>query len=96
VDEYEATVNFIYTNTPEISDISISATLTGKGMALDVYFKEASAHSERELFWAGDGMQIWLQILFHAYRQRRVDTLVLDEPDVFLHPDLQRRLIHIL
>ena len=94
--EYKATLEFIYANTPEISDISISTTLTGKNMALDLYFKEACSHSERELFWAGDGMQIWLQILFHAYRQRAVGTLVLDEPDVFLHPDLQRRLIHIL
>lgn len=95
-DEYKATLDFIYTNTPEISDLSISATMGDKGMALDLFFKEAFGHSERELFWAGDGMQIWLQILFHSYRQRRVDTLVLDEPDVFLHPDLQRRLIHIL
>lgn len=94
--EYEATLDFIYANTPEISDISISTTLTGKNMALDLYFREACSNSERELFWAGDGMQIWLQILFHAYRQRAVGTLVLDEPDVFLHPDLQRRLIHIL
>lgn len=94
--EYEATLEFIYANTPEISDISILTSPTGKNLALDLYFKEAYSRSERELYWAGDGMQIWLQILFHAFRQRTVDALVLDEPDVFLHPDLQRRLIHIL
>lgn len=94
--EYRATLEFIYANTPEITDISISTSMTRKNLALDLFFREAYSNSERELFWAGDGLQIWLQILFHAFRQRKVDTLVLDEPDVFLHPDLQRRLIHIL
>lgn len=94
--EYIEAIEFIYANTPEISDISMRSRVTGSGVVLDMFFKEATGHSERELVWAGDGMQIWLQIMFHAFRQRRAHALVLDEPDVFLHPDLQRRLIAVL
>ena len=45
---------------------------------------------------AGYGLQIWLQVLFHVLRNGEAETVVLDEPDVFLHPDLQRRLIRVL
>ena len=41
-------------------------------------------------------MQIWLQLLLHLFRQRDADVVVLDEPDVFLHSDLQRRLLQLL
>ncbi len=44
----------------------------------------------------GDGLQIWLQVLLHIWLNSDVETLILDEQDVFLHPDLQRRLISIL
>jgi predicted ATP-dependent endonuclease of OLD family len=41
-------------------------------------------------------MQIWLQLLLHVFRLRARDIIVLDEPDVFLHSDLQRRLVNLL
>src|SRR2546429_3340765 len=41
-------------------------------------------------------IQIWLQLLLHVFRLRERDVVVLDEPDVFLHPDLQRRLVRLL
>ncbi len=94
--EYDAVIEFICSNTPEIFDIDLRTRVTVSGMSLDLFFKETSSHSEREIVWAGDGIQIWLQVLFHAFRQRHVDTLILDEPDVFLHPDLQRRLVNVL
>jgi hypothetical protein len=63
---------------------------------LDVFFSETKHRGEKELVWAGDGIQVWLQFLFHVRRLRDNDVLVLDEPDLYLHPDLQRRLVRVL
>lgn len=41
----------------------------------------------------GHGLQMWLQTIWFISRTSRNDTVVLDEPDVYMHPDLQRRLI---
>jgi predicted ATP-dependent endonuclease of OLD family len=65
-------------------------------MELDLFYTEPGRRSEKEIVWAGDGIQIWLQLLLHVFRNRHVDVLILDEPDVFLHPDLQRRLVKLL
>ncbi|KAF0117061.1 MAG: hypothetical protein FD163_1400 [Hyphomonadaceae bacterium] len=48
----------------------------------------------REIHWAGFGFQIWLQIHTHLLRASQNSILVLDEPDVYLHPDLQHKLYH--
>jgi AAA domain, putative AbiEii toxin, Type IV TA system len=69
---------------------------TESEMVLDVYYKEQGSNIPKELVWAGDGIQIWLQILYHVYRTRDRDTVILDEPDVYLHPDLQRKLVQML
>jgi energy-coupling factor transporter ATP-binding protein EcfA2 len=50
----------------------------------------------RELYWAGSGFQVWCQILTHFIRARQSTFLVIDEPEIYLHPNLQRQLISIL
>lgn len=76
----------------ELADLRL---LHGEGgSAFDLFYIEDG--SQKEIFWAGDGMQIWIQLLLHLYRLRDMDVIVLDEPDVFLHSDLQRRLIRLL
>lgn len=50
----------------------------------------------REIFWAGFGFQVWCQMLTYIVRAREASLLVIDEPDIYLHSDLQRRLVGIL
>lgn len=49
-----------------------------------------------EVGWMGHGLQMWLQTLWFVQRSGAAETLVLDEPDVYMHPDLQRKLIRLL
>jgi predicted ATPase len=46
-----------------------------------------------ELSSMGHGLQMWLQMMA---RSRQASTLVLDEPDVYMHADLQRKLIRFV
>lgn len=49
-----------------------------------------------ELAVMGHGLQMWLQMLWFLIRARDDGVVVLDEPDVYMHPDLQRRLLRYL
>lgn len=50
----------------------------------------------REIFWSGFGFQIWCQMLTHIIKAKGVSIFLIDEPDVYLHSDLQRQLVSIL
>ena len=64
------------------------------GDSVNAFYMEGG--HERELSWAGDGIQVFLQILLHLFRAQGTSTVVLDEPEVFLHPELQQRLLGVL
>jgi hypothetical protein len=44
----------------------------------------------------GHGLQMWLQAMWFLARIKKESTVILDEPDVYMHADLQRRLIRLL
>lgn len=50
----------------------------------------------RELFWSGFGFQVWCQMLTHIIQSKNYSIFLIDEPDIYLHADLQRQLLNIL
>jgi hypothetical protein len=50
----------------------------------------------RELFWCGFGFQVWCQMLTHLIQSKEKSTFLIDEPDIYLHADLQRQLVGLL
>lgn len=50
----------------------------------------------RELYWVGFGFQVWCQMLTFIIEGAGASLLAIDEPDIYLHSDLQRQLLSIL
>lgn len=50
----------------------------------------------RELFWSGFGFQVWCQMLTHLIQSNDVSLFLIDEPDIYLHSELQRQLLGLL
>lgn len=93
---YEEFLAFAAPWTPELKIQSLNLRSGAGGTSFDLLYREPESRVEKEIFWAGDGIQIWMQILLHLFRSRHRDVILLDEPDVFLHADLQRRLVDLL
>ena len=51
---------------------------------------------EAEIGWMGHGLQMWIQSMWFVSQCPRDSIIVLDEPDVYMHADLQRRLVRLL
>jgi hypothetical protein len=49
-----------------------------------------------EIGWMGHGLQMWLQTIWFLARSKTAGCVVLDEPDVYMHADLQKKLIRLL
>jgi hypothetical protein len=49
-----------------------------------------------EVGWMGHGLQMWLQTMWFLTLAGGGSTVILDEPDVYMHPDLQRHLVRFL
>jgi predicted ATPase len=82
---------------PEIELHSLrTRQVLGEGQEIDLFYTEPERRAQKEIAWAGDGVQVWLQLLLHLFRLQEADIIVLDEPDLYLHADLQRRLVKVL
>lgn len=69
--------------------------MDGYGPAQLVMFCEENRRL-REVYWAGFGFQIWVQFLTHLLLAQENAMLIVDEPDIYLHPELQRKLYNLL
>ncbi len=69
-------------------------SFVGDTAALHMFCQEHRA--TRELYWCGFGFQIWCQLLTHISRAGPGDLLLIDEPETYLHPRVQRQLLQIL
>lgn len=49
-----------------------------------------------EIGMMGSGLQMWLQIMWFISRCDKNSTIVLDEPDVYMHPDLQLKILKLV
>lgn len=49
-----------------------------------------------EIGLMGSGLQMWLQIIWFITRCAECKTIILDEPDVYMHPDMQRKILDII
>lgn len=97
-DEWDDFRQYLLGWLPELDDIEV-ATRPGADpgtQEIDVFIMEHDDRTPKELFWAGDGMQVFIQLLVHCWRLTGADVVVLDEPDLYLHADLQRRLVRLL
>lgn len=50
----------------------------------------------REIFWSGFGFQVWCQMLTHLIQSKGNSIFLIDEPDIYLHSELQRQLLSLL
>lgn len=49
-----------------------------------------------EIGFMGSGIQMWLQIIWFVCRSQGSETIILDEPDVYMHPDLQLKILNLV
>ena len=72
----------------------VESILTDEGRLLQFFIRDNSFESE--IAWMGHGLQMWLQTMWFVSRCSSNSIVVLDEPDVYMHADLQRRLIRLV
>ena len=44
----------------------------------------------------GSGLQMWLQIMWFLARSKNCELIILDEPDVYMHSDMQRKILELV
>jgi hypothetical protein len=76
---------------PEISLERPRVLSPGEPMEM-MFFEE---RIPREMFWSGFGLQVWMQMVLQFMRGSDKSVLVLDEPDIYLHPELQIRMVDL-
>lgn len=72
----------------------IETAYLNDGQVLQFYVR---VHNfEAEIAWMGHGLQMWIQTMWFVSQCSPNAIVVLDEPDVYMHADLQRRLVRLI
>ncbi len=77
----------------QVRDIQIRGSEPADSM-IDLYVRDGQFVAEVGAM--GHGLQMWLQVIWFLTRTPDNSPVILDEPDVYMHPDLQRRLIRLV
>lgn len=64
------------------------------GQQLSFFIRVNSFYAE--IAWMGHGLQMWLQTMWFISQCPSNAIVVLDEPDVYMHADLQRKLLRLI
>jgi hypothetical protein len=91
---YRSFKDLVEATWPAVQILEFRGTNGPIGDVLDLLVRDGDFVAE--VACMGHGLQMWLQTMWFISRTSRNDTVVLDEPDVYMHPDLQRRLIRHL
>lgn len=89
---FETFRNIAQSTWPGLRISDLSYDISENKIELLVY--DASYAAEIGLM--GSGLQMWLQIIWFISRCPQNSSVVLDEPDVYMHPDLQRKILKIV
>lgn len=92
--EFEAFADLVEIGWPGIRVQRPEIERSGRRPVVSMYFRDGP--HVREVQWAGFGFQVWMQTMMHLTASNHASTLILDEPDIYLHPDLQHRLLGLV
>ena len=77
-----------------VKPISVPSVSQQRENPIELLIRDGDFTSEAA--WTGHGLQMWLQTMWFLTRTRQSSVLILDEPDVYMHADLQRKLVRML
>ena len=72
----------------------VDTVFSEDGTYLSFFVRNNSFYAE--IGWMGYGLQMWVQCMWFLSQCRPDAIVILDEPDVYMHADLQRRLIRLV
>lgn len=79
---------------PGVRVIELRGRTGGPGDTLSLMVQDGDFVAEAA--WMGHGLQMWLQTMWFITRTTAASSIILDEPDVYMHPDLQRALVKFI
>lgn len=93
-DLFEEFKNIVEYTWPKVKIIEFVGM--GKQITKPLFLHVRNEDFVAEISVMGHGLQMWLQTMWFLTRSKNASTIILDEPDVYMHADLQRKLIRYI